>query len=206
MANTGGLKNIVLFLNNDIGLKVFQYLLQDDKVQIIHVYLINNVDEINSEILKLCDLNGIEAFVGKEIIKDIQHLLVVKEKDIDFIVSVYWPWLINDLYLAESKDSLNFHPALLPKNRGWYPHVHNLINDTPAGVTLHRMSSVADAGDIWGQKVTFVNDTDNAKDLYERLKQDIYILFSEIWPKIIQGLVVPFKQDEKKSTYNKKTL
>jgi methionyl-tRNA formyltransferase len=128
----------------------------------------------------------------------------LKEKDIDFIVSVYWPWLINDLYLAESKDSLNFHPALLPKNRGWYPHVHNLINDTPAGVTLHRMSSVADAGDIWGQKVTFVNDTDNAKDLYERLKLDIYILFSEIWPKIIQGLVVPFKQDEKNLLITKK--
>jgi methionyl-tRNA formyltransferase len=129
----------------------------------------------------------------------------VKEKDIDFIVSVYWPWLINHIYLAATKDSLNFHLALLPKNRRWYPHVHNLINNTPTGVTLHGMSSVADAGDIWGQKVTFVNDTVNAKDLYERLKIDIYILFSEIWPKILQGLVVPFKQDGKQSTYNKKS-
>jgi len=101
--------------------------------------------------------------------------------------------LINDLYLAATKDSLNFHPALLPKNRGWCTHVHNLINNTPAGVTLHRMSSVADAGDICRQKVIFVNDKDNAKDLYEGLKLDIYILLLEIWPKIMQGLVVPFR-------------
>jgi|LakMenEpi03Aug12_release.lakeMendotaPanAssembly.Ray.scaffolds.fasta_scaffold383060_3 hypothetical protein len=43
MANTGGVKNIVLFLNNDIGLKVFRYLLNDDKVKIIQVYLVNNL-------------------------------------------------------------------------------------------------------------------------------------------------------------------
>lgn len=197
-------KKVILFLNHDIGLKILRYLVMDDKVQIAQVYLVNTSNEINSEIYKVCQLNQIETFTGREIIEDINHLRIVTQKNVDFIISVYWPWLINDAYLATAKDSLNFHPALLPKNRGWYPHVHNLLNGTPAGVTLHRMSSVADAGDVWAQKETFVSDTDNAKDLYERLKQDIYDLFIEIWPNFLQGVITPLKQDERQSSYNKK--
>ena len=102
------------------------------------------------------------------------------------------------------KDSLNFHPSLLPENRGWYPHVHNILNGTSAGVTLHRMSSLADTGDIWGQRTTQVKDADTAKDLYERLKIDIFNLFSEIWPKIGRGSILPIKQDDSKSSYNEK--
>jgi len=195
---------VALFINHDIGLDVFRYLLLDSKTKIVHVYIVIEKGDINSEILKLCNSHGVKFFIGREIIDDTHHLSIVKENNIDFAISVYWPWLINDSYLSLCKDSLNFHPALLPENRGWYPHVHNILNGTSAGVTIHRMSLIADAGDIWGQRTTLVKDSDTAKDLYERLKIDIYNLFSEIWPQITLGSIVPVKQDESKSSYNKK--
>jgi methionyl-tRNA formyltransferase len=203
METSNGLR-VSLFINHDIGLNVFKYLLQDNMTKIIQVYLADRNGDSNSEILKLCNLHKIDTYIGREVIEDLNHISIVKEKKIDFVISVYWPWLINDLYLDACKDSINFHPALLPQNRGWYPHVHNILNGSTPGVTLHRMSSIADSGDIWGQATTQLTDTDTSKDLYERLKIDIYNLFSEIWPKIATGLIAPFQQDERKASYNKK--
>lgn len=203
MATTNS-QRVSLFVNHDIGLDVFKFLLRDSNTQVVQVHVVSKDGEVNFEILKLCDLNGIESYIGRDVINDSDHLRVVKEKNIDFIVSVYWPWLINDLYLSACKDSVNFHPALLPENRGWYPHVHNILNGSTPGVTLHRMSSIADSGDIWAQAKTSLKATDNSKDLYERLKTDILNLFTETWPKIAAESITPFKQDEKKASYNKK--
>ena len=200
MNTFGDSVKVAIFINHDIGLDIFKYLLLDSKTKIVHVYIVSDKGEVNSEIFKLCGMNKIKCFIGREIIHDVDHLRIVKENSIDFAVSVYWPWLINEAYLALCKDSLNFHPALLPENRGWYPHVHNILNGSPAGVTIHRMSLIADAGDIWGQRATLVKASDTAKDLYARLKIDIYNLFLEIWPKITLGLILPVKQDESKSS------
>ena len=51
-----------------------------------------------------------------------------------------------------AKDSVNFHPAFLPINRGWYPHVHSIVDGSKLGVTLHRIDEGADTGPIWVQK------------------------------------------------------
>jgi methionyl-tRNA formyltransferase len=204
MDTVGDPIKVVLLINHDIGLNVFKYLLLDDKTKIVHIYIVTKNGEVNSEILRLCELHSIKFFVGKEILQDTDHLRIAKESKIDFAICVYWPWLLNDAYLSLCKDSLNFHPALLPENRGWYPHVHNILSGTSAGVTIHRMSLIADAGDIWGQKTTQIKDSDTAKDLYDRLKIDIYNLFSEIWPKIALGSISPIKQDENRSSYNEK--
>ena len=50
------------------------------------------------------------------------------------------------------KHSLNFHPSPLPKDRGWYPHVHQIRNNNDSGVTLHVIDEKLDSGEIWKQK------------------------------------------------------
>ena len=80
MTAFGGKKKIVLLLNHDIGLRILRYLVMDDTVQIVYVYLVNTSNEINSEIYKVCQLNKIETFTGREILEDINHFRSVKEK------------------------------------------------------------------------------------------------------------------------------
>jgi len=65
------------------------------------------------------------------------------------MITVYWPWLIKKNYLNTCKNSINFHPAYLPKNRGWYPHVNNILDNSVPGVTLHKIDEGIDTGPIW---------------------------------------------------------
>jgi methionyl-tRNA formyltransferase len=99
-------------------------------------------------------------------------------------------------------NSINFHPAMLPQNRGWYPHVFNILNGSKAGVTLHVINKGADTGPIWAQREIKVLDEDTSDTLYFRLQDEIYQLFIETWPKILNKEIEPKEQDETNATYN----
>jgi len=101
--------------------------------------------------------------------------------------------------------TVNFHPALLPINRGWYPHVHNILDGSPAGVTLHAMDAGADTGPIWAQRMVEVRPTDVASTLYERLQDEIVDLFRETWPQIVAGEIAPHPQREESAIYHRKS-
>ena len=89
-------------------------------------------------------------------------------------------------------------------NRGWYPHVHNIISNTRSGVTLHQISKKADEGKIWCQKEVKVNCTDTAKNLYDRLLRNIESLFKSNWNKIKNNKLKAFEQDHSKAIYYSK--
>ena len=92
----------------------------------------------------------------------------------------------------------------MPKNRGWYPHVYNIKDDTQAGVTLHRIFTDADAGDIWASKAVPTLATDTASDLYYRLQREIVSLFKDLWPRILKEDIQAIEQNDSIATYNKK--
>ena len=62
----------------------------------------------------------------------ISELLKNKQK-YDFLISVYFPWLIPKKLFNRFENSINFHPSFLPIARGWYPHVHSNNKKTEMG-------------------------------------------------------------------------
>lgn len=76
-----------------------------------------------------------------------------------------FPEAVLDLFATP----LNLHTSLLPFNRGAYPNVWPLLDGTPAGVTLHRMTLGFDEGPILHQREVRVGPADTAQSLYERL-------------------------------------
>lgn len=73
----------------------------------------------------------------------------------DILVCFGFPKLIPDRVLALfANGGVNLHPTLLPFYRGPNPLQHLLVDDAHAehgGMTLHRMSSGYDEGDLLGQ-------------------------------------------------------
>ena len=195
--------NIALMLSHDTGLAIAEFFSNRKFENIAAVYF----EEEGEYSEKVCGLLGVDAervFYGKEISSSSAHIDWIKEQNVDFVITVYWPWLLGSEYLAAIKDSVNFHPALLPVNRGWYPHVHSLIDESPAGVTLHRISEGADEGDVWIQKEIYIALNETAKDIYLRLQSEIVNLFVETWEKISLGQISPVKQDESSAIYHSK--
>jgi len=139
-------------------------------------------------------------------LRDGEHVAALAARAPDFVVTVYWAHLISpEVIAAAGRGTVNFHPALLPYNRGWYPHVHSILDGTPTGVTLHAVDATADTGPIWAQRAVALTPYDTAGTIYARLQDEIVALFREVWPAIVAGDLVPVPQDDAGAVYHAKS-
>jgi methionyl-tRNA formyltransferase len=123
----------------------------------------------------------------------------------DVIITCYWPFLLTPEMIKIPKyGCINFHPSLLPKNRGWYPSVWPFLDGTLPGVTLHMIDEGADTGDIIAQEAVIMNETDTGGDIYRKCQDAIIKLFKETWVKLRTDGVVLQPQDHAKATYHTK--
>lgn len=100
---------------------------------------------------------------------------------------------------------INVHLSLLPKYRGASP-VHRCIEngDEISGVTIMRMDSGLDSGDILMQAEERIRPDDTAGTLHDRLSQLGAALLMKCLPKLQSGLISPRKQDSREVTFANK--
>ncbi|OIJ18516.1 hypothetical protein BKP45_13195 [Anaerobacillus alkalidiazotrophicus] len=71
--------------------------------------------------------------------------------------------------LVENIRCINIHPGYNPYNRGWFPQVFSILNDLPAGVTIHEMDEHLDHGQIIVQKKIDISSWDTSESVYKRI-------------------------------------
>jgi methionyl-tRNA formyltransferase len=98
---------------------------------------------------------------------------------------------------------INLHPALLPYNRGAYPNVWSIVDQTPAGITLHYIDPGIDTGDIIAQREVLVEPIDTGRSLYQKLERASLALFTEIWPQIKRDEVNRSPQNLRAGTFHR---
>lgn len=193
---------VALMASHTVGVEIAKFLAEKDDLSLL--YVIDKDSNINKDIILNSNLAANKVFLASELNNE-SHTKWLEQEQPDFIITTYWPYLLKEKVFSIAKQgTVNFHPALLPANRGWYPHVHNIIDGTPAGVTLHAIDNDADTGPIWAQKETTILKHDTAKTLYERLQLEIINLFKENWPLIKSKKITPKPQDHSKANYNSK--
>lgn len=148
-----------LFLGvNDVGMRIYEWLCDRDSVEVLG--LITTKDQLKR----------------------------VNELEPDILVSVGYNHLVTpDILDVPDMGSINLHPSLLPYGKGKSPNVWSIVEDTPAGVTLHYMDEDFDTGEIIAQREVSKSFEDNGKDLHRRLERASYELFVENWPSIEAG-------------------
>lgn len=139
---------------------------------------------------------------------DKKHILIKNKKDFelklknekicyDFIILIYWPFIIKKEFFNKFKNSINFHPSYLPYLRGWYPHVHAKIKDILWGVTLHEINYGIDTGNIWVQKKIKIDLMKDNADMYQVAQDELYKLFKMNYLKIFNKKIKKKKQVKK---------
>jgi len=93
---------------------------------------------------------------------------------------------------------------LLPNGRGWYPHIHAQIFNTPYGVTLHSIDDGIDTGKIWCQKKVSLKKFLTSDEIYNLAQNKIFLLFKKNINKILENKIKP-KNQNKKLPYLKKS-
>jgi methionyl-tRNA formyltransferase len=98
---------------------------------------------------------------------------------------------------------LNFHPSLLPYNRGKNPNFWSLIEETTFGVTIHWVDDEVDHGDIAFQKQIDKGWEDTGESLYRKALTEIVRLFVDSYPGIRQGEIPRIPQDHGLATFHR---
>ena len=97
---------------------------------------------------------------------------------------------------------VNFHPALLPKNRGANPYFWSIyLNQTITGLTIHYMNEKYDRGDILLQEAITIDDYETGMSLKEkttRLARGLVKDFLNLYDK---NQLQPIKQNEEFASY-----
>ena len=119
------------------------------------------------------------------------------------IVTCAYGQMIPDEILSYPKyGCINVHGSLLPKLRGGAPIHWAIINgDEETGMTIMKMSSKMDAGDIIAQKMLKIGEDEILDILYMRMSILGKELLLDTIPRILDGTASYIQQDESKVTF-----
>lgn len=105
--------------------------------------------------------------------------------EVDFVVSYGYRFILKDWFLDRFPQRvINLHISLLPYNRGADPNLWSFLEDTPKGVTIHSIDRGIDTGLVIAQGQVQMQPDDTLKSSYERLIDEIELLFKKHWPAI----------------------
>jgi methionyl-tRNA formyltransferase len=104
------------------------------------------------------------------------------------------------------KGIVNFHPSLLPLNRGSDPITWAIFDETKHGISAHLVDSEIDQGPILFQEEIEFDFSFTAESLYELSIFKLKNLMIEIIPKWLRNEVVPKIQNGESSSHKKSEL
>ena len=136
------------------------------------------------------------------------NLDFVKKNSIEFIISYGYKFFIEkDIIEFLKYKIINLHISFLPFNRGMYPNLWSHIENTPSGISIHRINEEIDRGDILVQEKIFFDSKEiSLRSSYFILRNKIELLLKKNWPKIKSGEIEGFQPKEGTFHYKKKEM
>jgi methionyl-tRNA formyltransferase len=189
----GGMDNqhrhcVAIFADQDVGLGAVQYVLERYPE---HVKCV--VTTTSNEISSLAESSGCQTIFYDEITQQSARAFF---DDVEVIFLAWWPRIIpTHIIDAPRIGVVNFHPSLLPYNRGKHYNFWTIVEGTPFGVTLHFVDEGIDSGDILFQTPIEKTWEDTGQTLYVKAKREILALFQSRYLDIVEGRYQRKKQD-----------
>ena len=132
-------------------------------------------------------------------------------ESINFIISFGYRHLINREILKISKKIINLHISYLPYNKGAHSNFWSFAENTPSGVSIHKVDKGIDTGNIIYQKLLDFELNKNKKKLtfrntYSTLISEIENLFINNIKNILNNEYDEFEQIGNGSYHNANEL
>ena len=97
---------------------------------------------------------------------------------------------------------VNFHPALLPRNRGANPYFWTIyLNQKVTGLTIHFMNEKFDRGDIILQEAITIDENETGATLKDKTTRLARTMVQEMLNLYDSKQIQPIKQKEEYATY-----
>lgn len=139
-----------------------------------------NVRLLSEKISGRCDLSLYSDAIDPDLIKCTEP---------DLVISYNYKHIVKEDVIDLLGDRIiNLHCSLLPWNKGASPNIWSFIDDTPKGVTVHRLEKGLDTGKLILQKeVFFDEEKETLESSYNILQETITGLLSDNLDMISSG-------------------
>jgi methionyl-tRNA formyltransferase len=193
---------LICLVNNYLGWQSLEYLREQAQIVAVVMHPPERA-KFQTEILASARLAGAHVIPANDL-RSSDGLERIARLNPEMAMSVMFGYLLKPDFLGLlPKGCINLHPAYLPYNRGAYPNVWSIVDQTPAGVTLHYVDEGIDTGDIIRQKKVEVLSTDTGETLYHKLEAAGVQLLRESWPDIRAGRIQRTPQARESGTSHK---
>ena len=162
-----------------------------EQVQKGAILFLTNNENTNGFYERLCNTQDyVIRFTNK------LTLEIVKALEPSMVISFNYRHLVSADVIDYLGDRIiNLHTSFLPYNKGAAPNFFSFYEDTPKGVTIHRMTAGLDEGDILLQKeVFFDEEKETFATTYQALMQEMETLFFAHANDLLSGRVPAFRQ------------
>ncbi len=192
-----------LFAGRSVGLQIARFLRDNDASPAFLVVDSRDDSDWPRKIIEASRLP--EKYV---IVSDSYYDQDVLEKiralGVDLFVLAWWPYIIKKALIDIPKiGCVNFHPSLLPYNRGKHYNFWNLVEDVSFGVSLHFIDPGVDSGDIAFQTTIDKSWEDTGETLYHKAQIAIAQLFKDNYARIKMGDIPRKPQDLTQGSFHK---
>ncbi len=145
--------------------------------------------------------NDIEVFQPTNIKTDYKRIVDMKPDII--ITAAYGQIVPNEVLNAPKIECINVHGSLLPKYRGGAPIHYSVLNgDAKTGVTIMKMVTKMDAGDIISQAEFEIGENDTTSVVHDNMIGVASELLIDTLPSILDKRYTLTKQNEDDVTYS----
>ncbi len=194
----------ILYLgNNLVGWKILSWLKRQEEEIVGLLIHPPGKQKYANEIIETAGLAESQIFYGPEL-KEPAVVKKISDLSPDIGLSILFDYILKDDFIRlYPKGIINLHPAYLPYNRGQYPNVWSIVENTPAGVTLHYIDVGIDTGEIIARRKVPVEPIDTGESLYRKLETASVDLFKQTWPRIRAERHSPTTQKMDSGTYHR---
>lgn len=194
--------NIIFFGNNYVGREVLAWLIKQGNTPRLAVMHRRKQSYYFDDINELALSSQIEIIYYDQVHTG-EGIERIRQTNPDIGISAYYGYILKkeviDLF---PMGVVNLHGAFLPWCRGRNPNVWTIVDNTPAGVTLHLIDPDVDTGPILAQREVTLTPDMTAKDLYLKMEQAMLEIFFEKFPDILEGKITPQPQPKDKGTFH----
>ena len=96
-------------------------------------------------------LNFLKEDKSNKVSTSSKKLRLSEINSFDTIISYGYRFKIDEKLIKKNKNIINLHIYFLPFNRGAHPNFWSFIENTPSGVSIHKIDKGIDTGDIINQ-------------------------------------------------------
>jgi len=189
----------LIYCGTDVYLPLFEYFLKNH--EILSLYTYHNDEDYFSEknIVKIAKENNIKVIYEKISKEDIYDAF--NNKGCELLICCEYAYIVPIPSDIKKFKGINIHGSLLPIGRGYYPIESALDNNQGfSGVTMHKLITNVDRGDIIYQESIDLSKYHDSIDVYLQASKIMCSKIKEIidnldewWDKVtIQDTVEPY--------------